>query len=453
MTDSPALVLVADDDRDVLEALHLLLRSEGYAVETVTSPGAVLATIAKRDVDAVLMDMNYTRDTTGGAEGLDLLGKLLQADATLPVVVMTAWGSIDGAVEAVKRGARDYVEKPYDNGRLLNVLRTQIELGRALRRGLRLESENASLRRAGVPTLIADSPAMQSVLRTMARIAPSDASALITGEHGTGKEVVAQWLHAASARSGRLMVAVNVGGLAESVFEAELFGHVKGAFTDAKTDRVGRFELADGGTLFLDEVANLTLSQQARLLRVLQSGEIERVGSSRTRKVDVRVLAATNADLRAEVAAGRFREDLLFRLNTVEIDLPPLRERREDIPQLAAYFLTEYITRYKKPIAGFSAGAMESMLAYAWPGNVRELAHSVERAVLLTDAAEIGVADLRLRAPADAAMRLEDLSLEEVERALMTKTLARHDGNVTLAAKSLGLSRSAMYRRMQRHDL
>ncbi|MEP6731268.1 MAG: sigma-54 dependent transcriptional regulator [bacterium] len=453
MSATNGLVLVADDDRDVLEAIQLLLRSEKYRVETVTSPAAVLAAIAAHDVDAVLMDMNYTRDTTGGAEGLDLLERLRQADATLPVVVMTAWGSIEGAVESLRRGARDYVEKPYDNARLLSILRTQIELGRALRRGQRLESENAALRPAGAPTLIADSPAMQGVLRTMARVAPSDASALITGEHGTGKEVVAQWLHAASARSARLMVTVNVGGLAESVFESELFGHVKGAFTDAKSDRVGRFELGDGGTVFLDEIANLTLSQQARLLRVLQTGEIERVGSSRTRRVDVRVLAATNADLRAEVAAGRFREDLLFRLNTVELHLPPLRERREDIAALAAHFLREYAGRYRKPITRIQPDAMEAMLAYAWPGNVRELAHTVERAVLLADGDAIRPSDISLRPPASGTVRLEDLSLEEVERALITKALARHDGNVTLAARTLGLSRSAMYRRLQRHGL
>jgi DNA-binding NtrC family response regulator len=449
----PGFVLVADDDRDVLEAVQLLLRSEKYRVETVTSPAAVLATLSTHDVDVVLMDMNYTRDTTGGAEGLDLLEQIRQVDATLPVVVMTAWGSIEGAVEAVRRGARDYVEKPYDNARLLSILRTQVELGRALRRSQRLESENAALRPAGAPTLIADSPAMQGILRTMARVAPSDASALITGEHGTGKEVVAQWLHAASARSARLMVTVNVGGLAESVFESELFGHVKGAFTDAKSDRVGRFELADGGTVFLDEIANLTLSQQARLLRVLQTGEIERVGSSRTRHVDVRVLAATNADLRAEVAAGRFREDLLFRLNTVELHLPPLRDRREDIPALTAHFLREYATRYRKPISRVHPDAMAAMLAYAWPGNVRELAHVVERAVLLADGEEIRVSDISLRPTVNGAVRLEDLSLEEVERALIVKALARHDGNVTLAARTLGLSRSAMYRRLQRHDL
>ena len=451
-TKSPRL-LVADDDRDVLEALRLLIRSEGYDVETVTSPSGVVAAVTARDFDALVMDMNYTRDTTGGTEGLDLLSRLQQLDATLPVVVMTAWGSIEGAVEAVRRGARDYIEKPFDNTRLLNIVRTQIELGRALRRSQHLESENMALRASGAPKLIAQSSAMQPVLRLMERIGPSDANALVAGEHGTGKEVVAQWLHAASPRASRPMVTVNLGGLADGVFESELFGHSKGAFTDAKADRIGRFELADGGTLFLDEVANMTLAQQAKLLRVLQSGELERVGSSRTRRVDVRILAATNADLRTEVGAGRFREDLFFRLNTVELHLPPLRERRDDIPLLAAHFLHQHAARYRKPVTAFHPDAMRALLAYQWPGNVRELSHAVERATLLAEGDVVRVADLALSPPGSSPPRLEDLSLEDVERVLITKALDRHGGNVSLAAKALGLSRSALYRRLERHGL
>jgi len=446
-------LLVADDDRDVLEALRLLLKSEGYDVEVVTSPSGVAAAVGARDFDALLMDMNYTRDTTGGTEGLDLLTRLQQLDATLPVVVMTAWGSIEGAVEALHRGARDYIEKPFNNTRLLHVLRTQVELGRALRRSQRLESENLALRRDGAPQLIAESAVMQPILRLMERIGPSDANALITGEHGTGKEVVAAWLHAASPRAARAMVTVNLGGLSEGVFESELFGHTKGAFTDAKTDRVGRFELADGGTLFLDEIANLSMAQQAKLLRVLQEGEFERVGSSRSRRVDVRILAATNADVRAEVAAGRFREDLFFRLNTVEIHLPPLRERRDDIPPLAGHFLKQFAARYRRPVTGFSPDGMRALLEYSWPGNVRELAHAIERATLLAEGDAVTAADLNFRAATDAAPKLDEMSLEEVERALITKALARHDGNVSLAAQALGLSRSALYRRLQRHGL
>ena len=453
MSNTAARLLVADDDRDVLEALRLLLRSEGYHVETALSPEAVLAAAGAREFDAALIDMNYTRDTTGGAEGLDLLNRLQQLDSSLPVVVMTAWSSIEGAVEAIQRGARDYIEKPFDNTRLLHVIATQVELVRAIRRSERLESENRSLRPAGAPVLIAESAAMQPVLRLMERIGPSDANTLITGEHGTGKDVVARWLHAASPRSARPQITVNLGGLADGVFESELFGHVRGAFTDAKADRLGRFELADEGTLFLDEIGNLSPTQQAKLLRVLQSGELERVGSSRTRTVDVRVISATNADLRAEVAAGRFREDLLFRLNTVEIHLPPLRERRDDIPHLALHFLRTHAVRYNKSLSGIQPEAMRLLLGYAWPGNVRELGHAIERATLLAEGDTIRVSDLALGATASAPARLEELSLEEVEKVLVMKALARFDGNVTLAAQALGLSRSAMYRRLQRHGL
>jgi DNA-binding NtrC family response regulator len=449
-------ILVADDDRDVLEALRLLFRSEGYEIETATSPDGVVTAAGARDFDAVLIDMNYARDTTSGTEGLNLIPRLQAVDATLPVIVMTAWGSIEGAVEAVRRGARDYIQKPWDNERLLHVIRTQIELGSALRRSQRLESENRSLRsssRAGSAALIAESAVMQPVLRLMERVGPSDASILITGENGTGKEVVAQWLHAASARAARSLITVNLGGLAEGVFESELFGHVQGAFTDAKSDRIGRFELADGGTLLLDEVGNLSLGQQAKLLRVLQSGEFERVGSSKSRRTDARILAATNANLRAEVAGGRFREDLFFRLNTVEIHLPPLRERREDIPLLAQRFMRQAAARYRRDVTGFTAEGMKALLAYAWPGNIRELAHAVERATLLAVDKQVSAADLMFRPLSDASSRLEDLNLDEVEKLLISKTIARFDGNVSLAANALGLSRSALYRRLQRHGL
>ncbi|HEY3287489.1 MAG TPA: sigma-54 dependent transcriptional regulator [Gemmatimonadaceae bacterium] len=455
MTASPApRILVADDQGDVIEALRILLRGAGYDVEAVASPRAVLAALDARDFDALLLDMNYTRDTTGGQEGLDLIARVRAADSTVPIVVMTAWGSVGGAVEAIRRGARDYVEKPWDNTRLLAIVASQVELGRALRQTQRLEGENRALRRDGLPLLIAESAAMQPVLRLMERVAPSDANALILGEHGTGKELVAQWIHAASPRSARGLIAVNVGGLPDGVFEAELFGHVKGAFTDAKTDRMGRFELADGGTILLDEIANTSPQQQAKLLRVLETRSFERIGSSRTRQLDVRVLAATNADVAQEVAAGRFREDLLFRLNTIEIRLPPLRERVEDIPLLAAHFLARHAQRYQATVRRFDGSAMDALLAHRWPGNVRELDHAVERAVLLADGDAVCAADLGLHANAgDAEAPLEDLTLQEVERALIEKALARNAGNVAGAARLLGLSRSAMYRRMERYGL
>jgi DNA-binding NtrC family response regulator len=446
-------ILIADDQFDVLEALRLLLKSEGYLIESATSPGGILSAIESLDLDLVLMDLNYTRDTTSGQEGLDLLTRIQQLDSTLPVVVMTAWSSVELAVEAMRRGARDFVQKPWDNARLTTIVRTQIELRKALRRSQQLEAENRLLRTDGMPALIAASAAMQPVLQIIARVGPSDANVLITGEPGTGKEVAARTLHAVSLRAHRPMVTVNAGGLAEGVFESELFGHVKGAFTDAKMDRVGRFELADQGTLFLDEIANVPMNLQAKLLRVLETGEMERVGSSRTRKVDVRVISATNAKLHEEVSSGRFREDLLFRLNTIEIHLPALRERREDIPLLATHFLRQHAQRYRKQLQGFDPGAMQALLSNPWQGNVRELNHVVERAVLMAGGPMIRSTDLALRSAHEGAPRLEDMSLEDVEAFLIKKALARYSGNVSHAAKALGLSRSALYRRLQRYGL
>jgi len=445
-------VLVADDQPDVLEAVRLLLKPEGFQIETAVSPQGVLAAVEAGERDVVLIDLNYTRDTTSGREGMDLLARLTALDPTLPVVVMTAWGSVDLAVEAMRKGARDFVQKPWDNARLLATLRTQAELARALRQTQRLEAENRAMREEGRPLLIADAPSMRPVLELVERVGPSDANVLVTGENGSGKGTVAAALHAASARAAKPLLTVNAGGLSEGVFESELFGHVKGAFTDAKADRAGRFELADGGTLFLDEIANVPVALQAKLLRVVETGEFERVGSSRTRRADVRLVSATNADLDAEVAAGRFRQDLLFRLNTIEIRVPPLRERREDIPRLARHFLEVHGRRYRRPLAGFDAEAERALVEHPWPGNVRELDHAVERAVLMARGERVQAADLGLRRAAEPAGRLEDMSLEDVERVLIEKALSRHGGNVSRAAAALGLSRSALYRRLQRHD-
>ena len=453
-------ILVADDQADVLAALRLLLKGEGFAIETTSSPAGVLKAIGTQELDVVLIDLNYARDTTSGNEGLDLLTSIRAKDPTLPVVVMTAWGSVDLAVEAMRRGARDFIQKPWDNARLLSVLRTQVELSEALRRGRQLEAENLALRvsaesRVKPVRVIAESPAMKTVMNLVARIGPADANVLITGENGTGKEVVARILHSMSPRSTKPMISVNAGALAEGVFESELFGHVRGAFTDARTDRVGRFELADGGTLFLDEIANVPLNLQAKLLRVLETGEFERVGSSKTQKVNARVLSATNADLTAEVAQGRFRQDLLFRLNTVEIPIPPLRERREDILPLAEHFLEQHCARYRRTLEGFTPSAREALTQHSWPGNVRELDHIVERAVLMAGGGVVTAFDLGLQPGREpgVASRIDEMSLEEVERLFIKKALARFGGNANRAAEALGLSRSALYRRLQKYGL
>src|SRR5271165_5012579 len=446
-------ILIADDQTDVLEALRLLLKSEGYKIEAAESPEQVLRAIEQKDFDLAIIDLNYSRDTTSGQEGLDLLAKIQTTDPMLPVIVMTAWGSVDLAVEAMRRGAKDFIQKPWENERLSSIVRLQLELSEALRRGQRLEAENALLRGDNLPTMIAQAPAMEPVLQLISRVGPSDANVLITGEPGTGKEVVAKILHAISSRANKPMVPVNAGGLAEGVFESELFGHVKGAFTDAKMDRVGRFELADEGTLFLDEIANVPMNLQAKLLRVLEVGEMERVGSSKTKKVDVRVISATNAKLLEEVENGRFRQDLLYRLNTIEIHLPPLRERREDIGPLASHFLGVHSQRYRKQLAGFDNAAVQAIHEHVWQGNVRELNHVIERAVLMAQDNVVRVSDLALKAGVSGSPRLEDMSLEDVEAFLIKKALARYGGNVSHAANALGLSRSALYRRLQRYGL
>jgi DNA-binding NtrC family response regulator len=446
-------ILAADDQQHVLEALELLLRPQGYEVETARSPALVREALASESYDALLIDLNYTRDTTSGQEGLDLLSEIVGLDNSIPVIVMTAWGNIELAVEAMRRGARDFVQKPWENERLLSILRVQVELRRALQRAERLSAQNRLLQADGRPEFIATAASMQPVLEAITRVGPSDANILITGEHGTGKEVVARTLHAISSRASRLMVSVNTGAVPEALFESELFGHVKGAFTDARSDRIGRFELADGGTIFLDEIGNVPLRQQAKLLRVLEAGEIERVGSSRSVRVNVRVISATNADLRTACATGQFREDLLFRLNTVEIHVPALRDRREDIPTLAVHFLTRYAARYRRPIQSFEASALQLLMQYAWPGNVRELEHTIERAVLMCRGNEIQRADLGLDMLRPQSQNLEDLSLESVEAILIRKALQRSQGNVSQAAETLGLSRGALYRRMEKYGL
>ena len=374
-----APILIADDQRDVLEALRLLLKAEGRATVCVGSPVEALAAAKEHSPALALVDLNYTRDTTSGQEGIELIAQLRALDAELPIVAMTAWSSIELVVKAMQAGAGDFIEKPWDNRRLLSVLRNQLALADSRRQNARLRRENEILKGDDDGEFIADAPAMKTMLEQLRRVAPTDANVLILGENGTGKGVVARLLHAQSRRSAQPLIKVNMGGIAESVFESEMFGHVRGAFTDAKSDRIGRFELADGGTLFLDEIACLPFNLQGKLLRVLESGDYEPVGSSRTRQANVRVISATNGNLGAMISDGAFRDDLLFRLNTVELRLPPLRERREDIMLLAARFLDIYTRKYGRDSGGFARGCetgCESIFS-GHPGNHRHRATGI----------------------------------------------------------------------------
>ncbi len=443
-------LLIADDQQDVLSALRLALCREDLDVVTVSSTDGALAAVAGEPFDAVLIDLNYTRDTTSGTEGLELLGRLREVDPDVPVIVMTAWATVGIAVEVMRAGARDFLEKPWDNARLLSIVRNQLALGRALRRSRQLEAENALLRGPDEPAMIGESPQMQAVLDVARRVAASDATVLITGENGTGKSSLARLVHRWSARRERSLIEVNVGALPEGLFESEMFGHVRGAFTDARAERSGRFELAHDGTLFLDEIGSLTLGQQAKLLRVLESGEFEPLGSSRTRKANVRLIAATNADLNRLVEEGRFRADLMFRINMVEIAMPALRERSADIVPLARASLASATQRHGRDVRGFTSDAIRGLQQYPWPGNVRELRNVVERAVLLASGSHIGRADLRLNAAESRPPRLEQMSLEDAERALVLAAMRRFEGNVAGAAGALGISRSSMYRRMEK---
>jgi DNA-binding NtrC family response regulator len=446
--------LIVDDQRDVLEALRLLFKPEGFKVDLVQSSAAALEALHSADYDVVLTDLNFTRDTTSGKEGLDLVKQIQAMDPNLPIIVMTAWASVDVAVEAMRRGARDFVEKPWDNRRLLSIIRNQIELGRALLRSKRLEAENTLLRDSD-PDCVAESQAMREVLDLVQRVARADVAVLITGEPGTGKGMVARLLHRHSARANQPLISVNMGSVPEAVYESEMFGHVKGAFTDASADRTGRFELANNGTLFLDEIGNVPSSQQAKLLRVLETGEYEPVGSSRTRTADIRLISATNANLAELCESGEFRKDLYFRINTVEIALPPLRDRPEDILPLARQALSRLSKRYRNMPVEFDRDAVQALQTYQWPGNVRELQHVIERAVLLSRDERISASDLRLNAIStrSAATSLNAMTLNDAERVLIRDALYRAGGNVHQAAEALGVSRSALYRRIEKHGL
>jgi DNA-binding NtrC family response regulator len=455
--EQPFNILIADDDPGVTSSGRMLFEDEGWRVSVARSPNEAIKKIEAQEFDLALFDMNYSRDTTSGIEGLELIEKTKACDPDLPIVVMTAWGTISIAVEAMKGGAADFVNKPWDNEGLVQKIAKMAEVTRSLRRSRLLEEEVRINREASAPpsNFVANSEAMREVLDIIQRISPSEANVMLLGENGTGKSMVARLIHDHSMRREGPFISVNMGGLAAGIFESEIFGHVKGAFTDAKADRAGRFELANGGTLFMDEIGNLSMPQQNRLLHVLETGEFERVGSSRTIRADARIVSATNAPIQENVADRAFREDLFYRLNTVVMEMPPLRSRREDLLPLAHHFLERMNSKYRKSIAGFHSEARKTLEHYDWPGNIREMAHAIERAVLMCQGDEITNQHLMIESQQrlSNALDYESMSLEEVEKTLMDKALKRNGGNVTQAAKQLGLSRATFYRRLQEYGL
>ncbi|GAB4123755.1 MAG: sigma-54 dependent transcriptional regulator [Gammaproteobacteria bacterium] len=452
-------ILIADDQDDVREALRLLLLRHGHVLMQATTPAEVRTQINNEAPAIVLLDMNYQRDTTSGQEGLELIEWISSQHPDTAVVAMTAWGSIDLATSAIRAGASDFIEKPWDNNRLLSIIKVQSEFRQATRQSQKYQTIAALQQPQTDGDMVAESAAMQKVIAMLQQVAAADASILLRGENGTGKNLLAEQIHAWSGRADKPLISVNMGSIPENLFESEMFGHVRGAFTDAREGRIGRFELADGGTLFLDEIGNLPLPQQAKLLRVLESGDFEKVGASKTQHSDVRIISASNADLEDMVADNRLRKDLYYRLQTVEVTIPPLRERSADIVPLARHFLQRHSSRYRKPVDGLSAAAEKVLQAYSWPGNVRELAHVIERGVLLSSGARLQPEDLSLQAAAldmsanSAQLSDSDLTLDELECRHIRSALQHCQGNIADTAKRLGISRAALYRRMEKHQL
>lgn len=451
-------LLIADDDPQILTALRIMLQPEGYQLTCCRSPAETLQALQQQDYAAVLLDLNYQQDTTSGMEGMRLLQQIRACDDSIPLIVMTGFGTVGLAVEAMKLGAADFIEKPWDNERLLSVLRSQVLLRRQQKQTQLLVAQNQLLRQQLAPApagIIAQSAGMQQLLARLEKLAQSDMNILLTGENGTGKSMLADHLHQCSARRQQPFVPVNMGAISENLFESEMFGHVKGAFTDAKTARIGRFELAEGGTLFLDEIANIPLSQQAKLLRVLEARQFEKLGSSKTQQADVRIVSATNARLAELVQQGGFRQDLLYRLNTVELVVPPLRERGADILPLANSFLQKHASKYHLPRPQFSAAARTALQQYHWPGNIRELSHVVERALFLSQHAQIEEADLNLPGAQthQRGIDFQQATLDQIEKEVLLQRMQRHDHKPQETAESLGLSRSAYYRRLEKFGL
>jgi DNA-binding NtrC family response regulator len=450
-------ILIVDDDSSITASLSLLLKQHGYAAVAAHSPLDAMNVLRRDHPRLVLQDMNFGRQTTG-EEGLDLLRRIRAEEPSMPVILMTAWGSIGLAVEGMKNGAADFVTKPWSNAAILQSIETALSLTSAGDGSVPMTRGEID-ERYDFSNIIGSDPKLMRILEMIARVAPTDASVLITGESGTGKELVAEAIHRNSRRRGAPFVKVNLGGISATLFESEMFGHVRGAFTDARETRRGRFEVADGGTIFLDEIGELDSSSQVKLLRVLQDRTFEVLGSSRSRTVDVRVIAATNRELNEMVQRGDFREDLLYRLNLINVHLPPLRERRGDIPPLANHFLRIANEAYRSEVEAISPRAMEWLKGQPWPGNIRQLRQTIDRAVLIRGGRSLEVEDFHqvrdggARTPEAALPEAGTMTLDEIEKAMILKCMSHYDGNVSRTAEALGLSRAALYRRMEKHGL
>jgi len=449
-------ILMIDDDEDVLLAAKMLLKKYGYQVIIEKNPNKIPFLLNNDTYDVILLDMNFSKDTTSGKEGFEWLKQIREKDPSAVVIMITAFGDVEMAVRALKEGATDFVLKPWQNEKLIATISTAIRLKKSynevdkLRKAKEMLEEQIS---QPFKDIIGSSPVIKEVFTLIDKVAKTDANILILGENGTGKELIARAIHQKSMRKDSSFVSVDMGAITETLFESELFGHKKGAFTDAREDRPGRFELANGGTLFLDEIGNLTLSLQSKLLTALQSRQVTRVGSNNSMEVDIRLICATNMNLHQMVKDGKFRQDLLYRINTVEITIPPLTERGDDIPMLANHFLNHYSKKYRKDVLTISADAMTKLKKYPWPGNVRELQHSIERALIMADSATLQESDFLFSRKGNDAINVDTLNLDEVEKAAVAKAIQLHNGNISKAAEELGLTRASLYRRMEKYGI
>ena len=452
-------ILIVDDNEDLLKAAKMYLKRHFAQVDIEKNPEALPALMNNEDYDVILLDMNFTKDVSSGSEGYYWLEKILGIDPSAVVVLITAYGDVQMAVRAIKAGATDFVLKPWENEKLLATLYSSMRLRESRDVIENLKIKNHEINQAlnnRFSEIIGQSSAMQKIFQTIDRVAKTDANVLILGENGTGKELIARAIHRNSSRQNENFVSVDLGSITETLFESELFGHKKGSFTDAKEDRAGRFELANGGTLFLDEIGNLSMPLQAKLLSVLQNRKVSRVGSNKDTPVDIRLICATNMPLYDMVKENRFRQDLLYRINTIEIEIPSLRDRFEDIPLLANHFLKHYAGKYSKTLSKISEAAMSRMHKHPWPGNIRELQHAIERAVILSNSSVLQPEDFTFTPSTgkeDGQLSLDQYNLDEVEKLLIRKVLKKYNGNITQAASELGLTRSSLYRRLEKHGL